>query len=69
MANIGVGQARADIGVEPPLLTSGDDLVRLRTIFDLTQGYSAADVIAYLLGERPAMVVLPAAQSVETVAQ
>lgn len=67
MSNIGVGQARADIGVEPPLLTSGDDLVRLRTIFDLTQGYSAADVIAYLLGERPAMVVLPAAQPAEPV--
>lgn len=67
MANIGVGQARADIGAEPPLLTSGDDLVRLRTIFDLTQGYSAADVIAYLLGERPAIVSFPAAQPAEPV--
>ncbi|OAN47805.1 2-nitropropane dioxygenase [Chloroflexus islandicus] len=67
MANIGVGQARADIGAEPPLLTSGDDLVRLRTIFDLTQGYSAADVIAYLLGERPAMLSFPAAQPAEPV--
>ncbi len=57
MANIGVGQAREDIGEEPPLLTSGDDLLRLRAIFDLRHDYSAADVIAYLLGER-----LPAAE-------
>jgi hypothetical protein len=55
MSNVGVGQARADIGVEPPLLTSGDDLLRLPTIFDVKQGYSAADVIAYLLGQRPAL--------------
>ncbi|WP_322493946.1 nitronate monooxygenase [Chloroflexus sp.] len=67
MANIGVGQARADIGAEPPLLTSGNDLVRLRTIFDLTQGYSAADVIAYLLGERPVMLSFPASQLAEPV--
>jgi len=69
MSNIGVGQARTDIGVEPPLLTSGDDLLRLPTIFDVKQGYTAADVIAYLLGQRPALSSTPLlTQPVESLA-
>lgn len=50
MANIGIGQARETIGEEPPILTSGDDLKRISAVFDVIAGYTAADVINYLLG-------------------
>ncbi len=49
LANIGHPQARADGRVEPPLLTSGDDLVSLATFLAGRSHYSAADVVAYLL--------------------
>jgi hypothetical protein len=35
--------------VEPPLLTSGDDLKLIGSYLDGRTSYSAADVIAYLL--------------------
>lgn len=50
MANIGLGQLRADGQIEPPLLTSGDDLKQIGAYLDGRSSYSAADVIAYLLG-------------------
>jgi NAD(P)H-dependent flavin oxidoreductase YrpB (nitropropane dioxygenase family) len=49
MATIGHAQSRAS-GVEPPLITSGDDLVTLQTFLQGRTTYRAADVVAYLLG-------------------
>ncbi len=51
MASIGLGQVRSDGWVEPPLVTSGEDL---KSISDFLAGrscYSAADVIDYLLSK------------------
>ncbi|HMQ34465.1 MAG TPA: nitronate monooxygenase [Chloroflexaceae bacterium] len=48
MANVGLGQARGD-GAEPPLLTSGDDLLHIGTFLEGRARYGAADVIDYLL--------------------
>ncbi len=56
LANIGHAQARASGQVEPPLLTSGDDLVSLSTFLAGRSRYSAADVVAYLLSAGPAAV-------------
>jgi NAD(P)H-dependent flavin oxidoreductase YrpB (nitropropane dioxygenase family) len=49
MANIGLPQARAG-GLEPPLLTSGDDLTTIAGFLGGRTRYSAADVVDYLLG-------------------
>ncbi|MBX0329735.1 nitronate monooxygenase [Oscillochloris sp. ZM17-4] len=49
MANVGLGQAREDGRVEPPLLTSGDDLKQIGAYLNGRASYSAADVIAYLI--------------------
>jgi|APCry1669189070_1035195.scaffolds.fasta_scaffold02057_2 nitronate monooxygenase len=49
MANIGLEQLRDDGKVEPPLLTSGDDLKLMGAYLDGRSSYSAADVVAYLL--------------------
>ena len=48
-ANIGQAQVRGE-GVEPPLLTSGDDLVALNGFANGRARYSAADVVEYLVG-------------------
>ncbi|HEX5634611.1 MAG TPA: nitronate monooxygenase [Gemmatimonadales bacterium] len=50
MANIGLPQVREGGTEEPPLLTSGDDLVGIREFLGGRTHYSAADVIGYLLG-------------------
>jgi nitronate monooxygenase len=50
MANIGLGQSRAGGGVEPPLLTSGDDLSGLAAFLGGRERYTARDVLDYLLG-------------------
>ncbi|MGB7212622.1 MAG: nitronate monooxygenase [Gemmatimonadales bacterium] len=52
MANIGLPQLRDEGAVEPPLLTSGDDLLAIGTFLGGRSHYSAGDVIDYLLGER-----------------
>jgi NAD(P)H-dependent flavin oxidoreductase YrpB (nitropropane dioxygenase family) len=50
LATVGLGQVRPD-GVEAPIVTSGDDLVRVvRALGGETGRWTAADVIAYLLG-------------------
>jgi nitronate monooxygenase len=49
MANIGHAQVRADGRVEPPLLTSGDDLVLIGRFLKGRAAFTAADVIDYLL--------------------
>jgi NAD(P)H-dependent flavin oxidoreductase YrpB (nitropropane dioxygenase family) len=49
MANIGLGQLREDGRLEPPLLTSGDDLQTIGTFLSGRTFYSAGDVLDYLL--------------------
>lgn len=49
MANIGIGQTRSDGTSEPPLLTSGDQLMTLGRFLEGRTRYSAADVVDYLL--------------------
>jgi NAD(P)H-dependent flavin oxidoreductase YrpB (nitropropane dioxygenase family) len=49
MANIGLGQVRAGGWVEPPLVTSGEDLKSISVFLAGRTRYSAADVIDYLL--------------------
>jgi len=56
MANIGLGQRRAEGGVEPPLLTAGDDLTALaRFLKPGARSYTAADVVRFVL--QPALAV------------
>ncbi|MBP1468691.1 nitronate monooxygenase [Candidatus Chloroploca sp. M-50] len=52
MANVGFAQQRRDGSIEPPLLTSGDDLQHIGDFLGGRTSYSAGDVIDYLLGER-----------------
>lgn len=49
-ANIGQPQLRAGGFEEPPLLTSGDDLLNIRTFLGTRTRYTAQDVVHYLLG-------------------
>ena len=49
MANIGLAQAREGGHMEPPLLTSGDDLPKFGSFLKGRTVYTAADVIDYLL--------------------
>jgi NAD(P)H-dependent flavin oxidoreductase YrpB (nitropropane dioxygenase family) len=49
MANIGHPQVRPDGRVEPPLLTSGDDLATIGGFLRGRTSYTAADVLEYLL--------------------
>ena len=49
MADIGLGQVRANDTVEPPLFTSGDDLVALGNFLGARTHYSAQEVLDYLL--------------------
>ena len=48
-SNIGQAQIMADGNEEPPLLTSGDDLLSMQKFMGARTRYSAADVIEYLL--------------------
>lgn len=49
MANVGLAQVRDGGVLEPPLLTSGDDLPALGTFLAGRSRYSARDVVDYLL--------------------
>lgn len=49
-ATVGLGQRRATT-TEPPLVTSGDDLINLPGFFSGAKPFHAADVIKHLLGE------------------
>jgi NAD(P)H-dependent flavin oxidoreductase YrpB (nitropropane dioxygenase family) len=53
MANVGLPQVRDDGVLEPPLLTSGDDLPGLGAFLAGRSRYSARDVIDYLLAREP----------------
>jgi NAD(P)H-dependent flavin oxidoreductase YrpB (nitropropane dioxygenase family) len=48
-ADIGLGQLRNEGKVEPPLITSGDDLASMGTFLAGRTHYSAGDVLDYLL--------------------
>jgi NAD(P)H-dependent flavin oxidoreductase YrpB (nitropropane dioxygenase family) len=50
LATIGLGQLRGDGAVEPPLLTSGDEVVHLAAFLGGRTHYTAADVVRWLLG-------------------
>ena len=56
LANVGLGQQRAGGDVEPPILTAGDDLKGIAKFLGGRKRYSAADVIAYLLGRKTTAV-------------
>ena len=47
-ATVGLGQLRDGGVVEPPLVTSGDDLLAITRFLGDRTSYTAADVIAYL---------------------
>lgn len=49
-ANIGQAQPRAGSHDEPPLVTSGDDLISIAIFLNSRTRYTADDVIDYLLG-------------------
>ncbi len=51
LANIGLAQSHKDGTVEPPLLTSGDDLKKSPPSSRAARPTSAGDVLDYLLGE------------------
>lgn len=54
LANIGQQQVRAGVHVEPPLVTAGDDLTEIAHFLSPgEETYTAADVIAQLLGAEP----------------
>jgi NAD(P)H-dependent flavin oxidoreductase YrpB (nitropropane dioxygenase family) len=53
-SNIGHAQPRGEFLEEPPLLTSGDDLVSIEWFLNGRESYTAADVIDYLLRGVPA---------------
>ncbi|MCL4866590.1 MAG: nitronate monooxygenase, partial [Gemmatimonadales bacterium] len=53
MADIGAGQVREGGMVEPPLVTSGDDLRDIGTFLAGRSSYSAGDVLAHLLAREP----------------
>ncbi len=50
LATIGLGQLREGGAVEPPLLTSGDEVMNLAAFLGGRTSYTAADVVSYLLG-------------------
>ncbi len=50
LSTIGLGQRREDDAVEPPLITSGDDVEKLARFLGGRTHYSAADAVRWLLG-------------------
>jgi NAD(P)H-dependent flavin oxidoreductase YrpB (nitropropane dioxygenase family) len=50
LADVGHAQVREDGATEPPLITSGDDLIRIGGFLGARTSYTAAEVIGYLLG-------------------
>ncbi len=49
LAIIGLGQLREGGAVEPPLLTSGDDVENLSVFLGSRTHYAVADVVRWLL--------------------
>jgi nitronate monooxygenase len=50
LATIGLGQLREGGAIEPPLLTSGDEVTNLAAFLGGRTHYAAADVVRWLLG-------------------
>jgi nitronate monooxygenase len=50
LSTIGLGQRREGGAVEPPLITSGDDVAKLSQFLNGRTHYSAADAVRWLLG-------------------
>lgn len=66
MANVGLGQTRRDGETELPLVTLGDDAMRLAQVYATARGrYSAADVIDHLIS---GVTTAPESQPNEVVA-
>jgi len=53
LATAGHPQVQADGAVEPPIVTSGDDLATIGRFLDGRTSYPASAVVAYLLGTAP----------------
>ncbi len=51
MASAGVPQTQKDRAVEPPIVTSGDEILRIRELLADRESYRAQQVIDYLKGE------------------
>jgi NAD(P)H-dependent flavin oxidoreductase YrpB (nitropropane dioxygenase family) len=49
LATVGLGQVREECGVEPPLLTSGDEAANLADFLEGRTHYAAADVVKWLM--------------------
>jgi NAD(P)H-dependent flavin oxidoreductase YrpB (nitropropane dioxygenase family) len=49
LSTVGLPQTRADGAVEPPIVTSGDDLATIGGFLGGRMSYTAADVVEYLL--------------------
>ena len=49
MASAGVPQRQKDRALEPPIVTSGDEILRIRELLGDRASYSARDVIDYLM--------------------
>lgn len=54
MASAGVPQRQKDDSVEIPIVTSGDEILRIGELLGERASYSAEDVIAYLMGPQSA---------------
>ena len=54
MSVIGLGQVRKDGTIEPPMITSGDNVTELAKVAQGRTSYTALDVLRYLLGGLPA---------------
>ncbi len=52
MASAGVPQLQKDGTLEQPIVTSGDEILRIRELLGANDSYSAQDVIDYLTGQR-----------------
>jgi len=57
IATIGHPQVRDDIGVEPPVVTSGDELENIGKFLAGRTRYTADDVLDYLLSQQPVPAV------------
>ena len=56
LATAGLAQVQKDGTVEPPIVTSGDDLDRMAELLPAGRDdYGAADVIRYLTGAAPTL--------------
>jgi len=53
VANIGHAQLRLGGAMEPPLVTSGDDLINIASFLGTSTAYTASDVVDYLLSMLP----------------